>query len=44
MTINSRYTIKKILAAMIWIFLGSGTIVLLIAAIEKRNNQRCAKD
>ena len=39
----SSYTIKKILAAMIWIIIGSGTIVLLIAAIEKRNNQRCAR-
>ncbi len=38
----SSYTIKKILAATIWIIIGSGTIVLLIAAIEKRNNERCA--
>ena len=42
MSIKSKYTIKKILVAMIWIVIGSGTVVLLVAAIEKRNNERCA--
>src|SRR5450755_3495500 len=42
MSINSKYTIKKILVAMIWIIIGSGTVVLLVAAIEKRNNEQCA--
>ena len=43
MSINSKYTIKKILVAVTWIVIGSGTVVLLVAAIEKRNNERCAR-
>ena len=43
MAINSKYKFKKILAVVIWIIIGSGTIVLLVAAIEKRNNERCAR-
>jgi len=39
----SKYTIRKHLAAAIWIIIGAGTIVLLVAAIEKRNNERCAR-
>jgi cell division protein FtsQ len=38
-----RYTFKKILAAMVWILLGSGTVVLLIAAITRKNNEHCAR-
>jgi cell division protein FtsQ len=41
MFLNSKYKIKIILVASIWIFVGLGMIVLLIAAIEKRNNERC---
>jgi cell division protein FtsQ len=43
MSINSKYTIKKILVTATWIVIGSGTVVLLVAAIEKRNNERCAR-
>ncbi|KAA9041426.1 hypothetical protein FW778_05215 [Ginsengibacter hankyongi] len=43
MSINSKYKLKKILAAMIWIIIGSGTVVLLVAAIERRNNERCSR-
>jgi len=43
MSPNGKYTFKKILVAMVWILLGSGTVVLLVAAIEKRNNERCAR-
>lgn len=43
MSINGKYTFKKILVAAIWIVIGSGTVVLLVAAIEKRNNERCAR-
>ena len=28
---------------MIWIFIGSGTVVLLVAAIARRNNEHCAR-
>ncbi|MEP6948409.1 MAG: hypothetical protein ABI863_04015 [Ginsengibacter sp.] len=38
-----RYTFKKILAALVWILLGSGTVVLLIAAIARKNNEHCAR-
>ena len=40
---NSKYTFKKILVAMVWISLGSGTVVLLIAAITRKNNEHCTK-
>ena len=43
MPINSKYKLLKILAAIVWILLGSGTIVLLVAAITKRNNEHCVK-
>jgi cell division protein FtsQ len=39
----NKYAVKKILVAMVWIFLCSGTVVLLIAAITKRNNEHCTK-
>ena len=28
---------------MVWVLLGSGTVVLLIAAITRKNNEHCAK-
>ena len=43
MSANGKYTVKKLLEAMVWILLGSGTVVLLIAAIAKKNNEHCAK-
>jgi cell division protein FtsQ len=39
----SKYKFKKILVAMVWILLGSGTIVLLVAAISRRNNESCVR-
>ena len=43
MALNSKYKLTKILTVMVWILLGSGTIVLLVAAITKRNNEHCLK-
>ena len=43
MSANGKYTFKKILVAMVWILLSSGTVVLLIAAITRKNNEHCAK-
>lgn len=43
MSANSKYTFKKILVAMAWVLLSSGTIILLIAAIARKNNEHCAK-
>ena len=43
MTISNKYTIKKILVAMVWVLLGTGTVVLLVAAIEQRNNEKCLR-
>ena len=43
MTVNSKYKLTKILTALVWMLLGSGTIVLLVAAITKRNNEHCIK-
>jgi cell division protein FtsQ len=37
----NKHIFKKILVAMVWILLSSGIIVLLIAAITRRNNQHC---
>ncbi len=28
---------------MVWVLLGAGTVVLLVAAIEKRNNEKCLR-
>ncbi len=39
---DNKYTFRKILVISIWILLGSGTIVLLIAAITKKNNESIA--
>ena len=36
---NKRYTFSKILAALVWMVLGSGMIVLLVAAITRKNNE-----
>ncbi len=43
MAINSKYKLIKILTALVWFLLGSGTIVLLVAAITKKNNEHCLK-
>ncbi len=40
---NGKYIFKKILVAMVWILLASGTVVLLIAAITRKNNEHCSK-
>jgi cell division protein FtsQ len=37
---NKKYTFRKFLAIAVWILLGSGTVVLLIAAITKKDNER----
>lgn len=42
MLANSKYTFKNFLVVAIWILIGSGTVVLLIAAIARRNSERCA--
>ncbi len=39
---NKKYTFSKILIITVWILLGSGTVVLLIAAITKKNNEQIA--
>jgi cell division protein FtsQ len=43
MSAKGTYTFKKILVAVVWILLGSGTVVLLIAAITRKNNEHCSK-
>lgn len=37
---RKKYTFRKFLAIAVWILLGSGTVVLLIAAITKKDNER----
>lgn len=37
---NNKYTFRKILVIAIWVLLGSGTVVLLIAAINKKGNEK----
>ncbi len=37
---NNKYTFRKFLVIAVWILLGSGTVVLLIAAITKKDNER----
>ena len=43
MTTAGKYTLNKILTVMVWILLGSGMVVLLVAAITKKNNEHCVK-
>lgn len=35
-----KYTFRKFLAIAVWVILGSGTVVLLIAAITKKENEK----
>ncbi|MEO8960716.1 MAG: FtsQ-type POTRA domain-containing protein, partial [Ginsengibacter sp.] len=37
---NNKYTFRKFLVIAVWILLGSGTVVLLIAAITKKGNEK----
>jgi cell division protein FtsQ len=40
--VNKKYTIKNILLAILWIAIGTGTTVLLVAAIQKKDEQHCS--
>ena len=40
MTANKKYKLKKILSVSVWIILASGVVVLLVAAITKKNTER----
>ena len=40
---KKRYSIKKILFALLWLVLGTGTAVLLVAAIRKNDSKQCKK-
>ncbi len=42
MLLNGKYNFRKLLVIAIWMVLISGIVVLLVAAISKRNNERCA--
>ena len=41
MSENKPYKFKKILVTIVWIMLGMGTVVLLVAAVNKKDSQRC---
>ncbi len=43
MTTTAKYKLNKILTVMVWILLGSGMVVLLVAAITQKNNEQCVK-
>ncbi|HSN09278.1 MAG TPA: hypothetical protein VLS85_09570, partial [Hanamia sp.] len=40
MAANKKYKLKKILSVSVWIILASGVVVLLVAAITKKNTER----
>ena len=40
---KKRYSIKKILLAIVWLAVGAGTSVLLVAAIKKNDAEKCGK-
>ena len=40
---KTRYSIKKILLAIVWLAVGAGTSVLLAAAIKKNDAEKCTK-
>lgn len=39
---GNKFTFRKILTIAVWLILGSGTVVLLVAAITKKNNEEIA--
>ena len=41
MSEKKRYNVKKILINTVWIMLGMGTVVLLVAAINKKDSNQC---
>src|SRR4051812_19960773 len=41
MSLLKRYRIKTILLAVLWIVIGCGSTVLLIAAVKKNDQKRC---
>jgi cell division protein FtsQ len=41
MSDKKRYSIKKILLAILWVTVGTGTTVLLVAAIRKKDATKC---
>ncbi|MEO6219686.1 MAG: hypothetical protein ABIO81_04605 [Ginsengibacter sp.] len=43
MAVKGKYRVTKILTAFVWILLGAGIIVLLIAAVSEKNNEHCLK-
>ncbi|MDQ6762960.1 MAG: cell division protein FtsQ/DivIB [Bacteroidota bacterium] len=43
MTTINKYRLNKILAVIVWVLLCSGTVMLLVAAITKKNNEHCVK-
>jgi len=38
---KKRYNIKNILLATLWVVVGAGTIVFLVAAIQKKDSKHC---
>jgi cell division protein FtsQ len=38
---KKRYSIKNILVIAMWVVIGSGTVVLLVAAMRKKDEKRC---
>ena len=38
---KKRYSIKNILLATLWIAIGSGAVVLLVAAVNKKDSKKC---
>ncbi|HMK03729.1 MAG TPA: hypothetical protein VK489_06040 [Ferruginibacter sp.] len=38
---KKRYSIKNVLVITLWVIIGSGTIVLLVAAMRKKEEKRC---
>ena len=38
---KKRYSIKNILLTTLWIAIGSGSVVLLVAAVHKKDSKRC---
>src|SRR5687767_9207611 len=41
MSITKKYTVKSILLGVIWMLIGVGTIILLVAAVNKNETAYC---
>lgn len=43
MKVMAKHKVQKIITSLVWVIIGSGTVMLLVAAISKKNNEQCTE-